>query len=174
MTDSSKYLIQELLKRHINDTVTVIHKCDGLLQLSEGSLRMVSSEAISVKNENFISEKEYINFITETGNRILHIYNTLYIDLMVGREYPTLITKLREPKQQKRVISLLKPYLNKELYFIYKQTPGITLSKGIFIDMGVQSITVKVAPFYNREESIHYDRVLHIYDDKFLDLLSIV
>lgn len=173
MAESNKYPILELLKRHIGDNVTVIHKCDGFLQLSEGSLRMASSEGISVKSEHFISEKEYISFITETGNRILHIYNTLYIDLMIGRETPPMINKLREPKQQKRVISILKPYLNKELYFVYKQTPGITLSKGIFINMGVQSVTVKVAPFYNREESIHYDRVLHIFDEKYLDLLSI-
>ena len=76
MTDSSKYPIQELLKRHINDTVTLIHKCDGFLQLSEGSLRMSSSEAISVKKEKLISGKEYINFRTETGNLKNHIYIT--------------------------------------------------------------------------------------------------
>lgn len=174
MEDKKKYPIVELLKRHIGDHVTVIHKRDGYLHLCEGSLRSATADGIAVKSDQFISDKEYIKFLTETGNRILHIYNTLYIDLMTGRETPSLIMKLRDHEKQKRVISLLKPYLNKELYFVYKQTPGITLSKGIFVNMGVQSVTVKVAPFYNREESIHYDRVLHIYDQKYLDLLSIV
>ena len=164
--------VQSLLKRHMDDNVHVVYMTNEGVVLKTGRLLSISHKDIAFKPESS-NESEFFIPYEERGKKILlHVYNQSLIDLTKAKQTASLATKLKHPDFKKVIIANLKPQLQKDLSFIFKSSKGLAISTGLFENMGIMGLLIKAAPFYNKEVSLQYDVVLHIYNNDANDFLD--
>jgi hypothetical protein len=170
---TDKITSYDLIVRHLGDELYIIYiDNDELIDIS-GKLIEVNHNYISIKTGTLYKDTTKIEFREEKLKKIIHIYNSSFVDLFTGKEAVALSFKLRNSENQKSIISNIKPFLGNELAFVYKQNDGVALSVGKFLDMGVRGIQLRLAPFYNSDISLTYDKILHIYDNRLVDLIKL-
>jgi hypothetical protein len=164
-------VIKEILKKHINSVIYVVWQDfeSEKIKFAQAILRKVLPGSI-VFDEFDEHREEYkeieLPFDDWEKAKILHIYNRYHIDILKGRETKTLSYKFKFSMVKHKIIKNLKPFLNRELHIVYKTTKQVIVVKGMFSDMGIMGLTVKVAPFYNNELIVAYDQILNIYTFK--------
>ncbi len=163
--------IFEIIKRHLGDTVTVIIKNNNGLFLHTGYITEINEDRITLAEEPDSETGIELNFENEGEQKIMHIYNTHQIDLMNARKTQTLAEKLKDKEKKKVIFSSLKPFLQNRLYFVYRNKKVMHCSSGLFYNMGIMGISLKLPPFFNQDLNLPYDTILHIYSSDFKDLI---
>jgi len=163
----------DLIIRHLGEIVYIVFIEDDEMLIKSGKLLEANPSFVVIKSDTLYKETNEIELMDGKLKKIIHFYNSLFIDLITAKEAIPLSHKLRKSDSQKEIISNLKPYLGNELAFIYKQNEGVSLATGKFLDMGVKGIKLSIAPFYNSEIILHYDKIIHIYDNRLVDLLKV-
>lgn len=163
--------ILEILKRHIGYEVSVIIKNNNSLFLHFGYVTEVNEAYISITDDMESGSIIKLYFENESGPIILHIYNANHIDLMNARKTITLAEKLKDKEKKKQIFGSLRPFLENRLYFVYRNKQVIHCSSGLFFNMGIMGVSLKLPPFFNQDLNLPYDSVLHIYNSEFNDLI---
>jgi hypothetical protein len=170
MTNTMSEILFQIINKHLGDKLFVIVNEASFIRLKEGILAAFNNKKIELENPTHYEGRLSIPFKESANNMILNIYNTNFIDLLKAKKAQTLNIKLRNSEQQKRIITNLKHYLNKELYYVYKIDDKISVSLCKFIDMGLLDVTIRLSPFYNKDMKLKYDSILNIYDSSGEDL----
>jgi hypothetical protein len=168
-----KTTIHNILIRHIGEFVYIVFVQNNELIVKSGILREVYPDYVTLKSQTLYKETIEIEFKEGKYKTIIHFYNSLFVDLLTGKKVIPLSLKIKKSEIQKEIINNLKPFLNEELVFIYNQNEILSLATGRFTDMGVTGITIRLAPFYNSDTLLTYDKILHIYDNRLIDLLKV-
>lgn len=163
--------IFEIIKRHIGDKVSVIIKNNNGLFLHNSYLTDVDDESITISDEIDSENGTKLNFENDGVQNILHIYNSHQIDLMNARKTLTLAEKLKDKEKKKYIFGSLKPFLQNRLYFVYRNKKVMHCSSGLFFNMGIMGISLKLPPFFNQDLNLPYDTILHIYNSELNDLI---
>ncbi len=171
MDSIKKEKILEIIKRHVGEQIFVIScKTEGIV-LQTGFLTGMTNNGITLSAGRDKASND-IPFLNGSQHHILNIYNRNNIDLLKAASTEPLAEKLKDREKKKKIFANIRPHLKKDLFFIYKQQAALNLTTGMFVDMGIMGITLKLSPFYNKELSLPYNSVLHIYSQDHKDLLS--
>lgn len=171
MAIKSKYQIESVLKRHIGSIIQIVIWDNDGLTLKEGNLTVVNNSSINILSKISKEGNLSIPFDKNGETYILHIYNSVYIDIFNGKETIPFSNKLKTGDFQV-LIDSLKPNLNEIVHIVFKQTNGIGVTNGKFTDMGISELIVKPAPFFNTTQRLNYQNILHIYKDNDDDLIG--
>ncbi len=171
MAFSLKHQALSILKRHIGSNIQVVlWENDGLV-LKEGELNVVNNSSVRIISNISKEGNLLLPFEQDDISYVLHIYNSIYIDILRGKETIPFANKLKTGDFQV-LIESLKPHLNDIVHIVFKQTQGIGVTNGKFTDMGIKELIVKPAPFFNTTQRLNYQNILHIYKDNDDDLIG--
>ena len=161
-----------IVKKHLGEQVSCLYQKDVHLWLLKGELDSVDYEKITLKPESEGKTHAVVPFIQNHEQCIYHIYNRYNIDIYNARQTPTMGKLFRIRQLQDEIISLMKQYVGKELYFVYKHQDKINMILGKFQNLAINGVSALPAPFYNREVILGYYSVIHIYTKDFCDLID--
>ena len=161
-----------LLNKHVNDKLYVILLQDGKIVMKSGVLEAINGNKIILKATEDGTKHE-ITIVEKDEVTVLNVYNRNYVDLLVGKPTEVLSLKLKIRDKQKIIMNKLRPNIGKEITMVYKGDGKLVLSYGQFANMGLMGASLKLAPFYNKEQSLNYSSILHIYDSNQSDMLFV-
>lgn len=171
MTLSFKHQTFSILKKHIGSNIQIVIWENNGLILKEGKLNVVNNSNIRILSKISKEGNLLLPFEKNNDPYILHIYNSIYIDILKGKETIPFANKLKTGDFQV-LIDSLKPHLNDVIHIVFKQSQGIGVTNGKFTDMGIKELIVKPAPFFNTTQRLNYQNILHIYKDNNDDLIG--
>ncbi|MFP4369041.1 MAG: hypothetical protein ACLFR2_05630 [Candidatus Kapaibacterium sp.] len=160
----------KLIEKHVGELLDIVIREHTGIRLLKCKLKNFNGDHIFVKDE-ITKEKLKLPLLEDDYYELCYIYNEYVIDLIKAKEPRTLKDKLKNNPGNKEVIARLKPFLEQILTVIYRSQYGVGISKGRFINMGINQLFLMPGPFYNTEESLPYSNILHLFDDSGKDLL---
>ncbi len=164
--------ILEIISRHIGE------KCFAVYQTHEG-ISMVIGKVASVESKEIVihvkkdNQLMGLSLAENSSNQLLHLYNKLFIDLVNAKKTTELSKKVSDRVLQKEILINLKKKLGKDLLFVYKAGEDLHVSRGKFKNMRINDIVLSPGPFYNKDESLFYHSVFHIYSPDGEDLINV-
>jgi hypothetical protein len=114
-----------------------------------------------------------IPFFNELDKNIINLYNLNDIDLLEARQVTNLKVRLKDKVLARNIVYILKQALNLYVSIIIKLENKFAVVKGILINMNMDGLIVKSAPFYNQEQVVKYSLIYSVFDDEFNDLINI-
>lgn len=164
--------VNQLLNKHLKDTIFCVFNDNGKISLKSGILDVVLSDKLIIKSD---AENAQITVPYYSNNEtvLLNVYNKNFIDLTKGKRPFSLDEMLKVKEIKTKIIANLKPYMGKDVVVVYKVQDKLMMNRGQFANMGMMGVVIKPAPFYNTEENIYYRNVLHIYNPECSDILNV-
>jgi hypothetical protein len=164
--------ILQIIGKHIGSKVSVIYK-DSKTVIVHGKLLNLNAEKIQVNDMNLKQGNIVISFFDKMFPKILAIYNVNGLNILNPRNNEHLGAKLRKKDLQMVIISAMKPNLNKNVSVVFKKLNNVNVINGQLSNMGMVDLMVKLAPFYNEEQTLKYDTIMNVFDEQGNDLIEI-
>ena len=167
--------VLQIINKHKGAVVQVayLNMEKGVLRTHKGILRNMNETTIQLSSESNSSGYLNIKFFQGGTKCIYAIYNKNFAELLSLRNIQTLNKVLRNPEDQKKIISKLKPLVGKDVSVIFKKMDTLQAVTGKFSDMGFADLIVKPAPFYNSESRLAYNSILNVFDQLGFDALDL-
>jgi len=162
----------EILSRHKGEKIYAINVIDNSMKLYKGKLVSIEINNIIIHDE-FSNNDVMLSYMKDTSNYLRAIYNTNNIELLTLKQTPFLSVKLKNRDNMANIISRIKPNLGSIVALVFSRNNSINLVNGELSNMGMMDIVVKPAPFFNSEEKLSYNSILHIFDKNGYDLIAI-
>ena len=162
----------EIITRHKGEKIYAICQSDEKMSMIIGSLAGVQGTNVFIR-ERTNNKLIELSLLSTGKQRLFHLYNTNYIDLVFARMTTPLSKKIADRKMQSQILKNLKKKLNQDLLFVFKTTEDLHFSCGKFKDMRIMDIVLSLRPFYHKDENLLYTSVLHIYSPDGEDLINV-
>lgn len=165
--------IIKIIDKHIHSNLYVVYKDAKTFKMMHCKLKNMNADKILVQDLATNAPDQMIDFVENNRPKILAMYNANGVNLVNPMNSEHLGAKLKKKENQGKIISNMKPQLKHHIAIVFKQMLKFYLVNGELSNMGMVDLVVKPAPFFNSDQVISYNSVMHVFDEHGNDLIAI-
>ncbi len=165
--------ILKIIEKHIGNKLFLVYRDEKTFKLINCNLRNMNADKLLVQDTATNNPDFQVNFIENNRPKVLALYNMNGVNLINPINNEHLGAKLRKRENQGTIISQMKPQLKKNISIVFKKLQNFYLVNGQLSNMGMVDLVVKPAPFFNVDQVISYNSVMHVFDENGNDLIAI-
>jgi len=162
-------IILDNINNYLGSELFVIYNEDNFLTTYIGVLESYDHSSIKLLIKN--QYHDILVFYDKAVKKIFHIYNDSLFDILNNRYELPLSKCVHSLTTAEAVISIFKKNFKKKLAVIRYNNGGVSIVRGTLFEIGKESIKLQIN--YYEKITILYNELLHIYDDKFKELLNL-